>query len=255
MPLPTWTPAALSSEAKPAAGHCWRLVEAQHQVSTMKLVDTLDEQALLEHIVERAKPPVPPAARHLHPLLAAPFRYDAEYPRGSRFRRAGWSPGVYYGALAVETAMAELAFHRLLLFADSPAIPWPANAAELTAFEAAYDTPRALDLTVPPLDADRVLWTDPNDDRPCQDLAERTRLAEIGLIRYASVRDPERGANVALLTPAAFTEREPRRLETWKLYLHAGGAVAMREFPLARIAFPRDAFAADPRIAALVWER
>ena len=41
MSLPIWTPAALRSEAAARAGRGWRLVEAQHRVSTMKLVDTL----------------------------------------------------------------------------------------------------------------------------------------------------------------------------------------------------------------------
>ncbi len=41
-------------EAKPRrGGACWRLVEAQHRVSTMKLVDTLDEQQHLEEELER----------------------------------------------------------------------------------------------------------------------------------------------------------------------------------------------------------
>ncbi len=130
----TWTPAALSSEARPYRGICWRLVEAQHRVSTLKLVDTLAEQAALERLLEETKPPVPPECRHLHYLLATPFRYGAPYPQGSRFRRAGFTPGVYYASEHVETAVAEAAFHRLLFFADSPGTPWPANALELTAF-------------------------------------------------------------------------------------------------------------------------
>ena len=61
------------------AGRCWRVVEAQHVVSTLKLVDTLAEQALLEDLLEETKPPVPPECRHLHYLLATPFRYGAPY--------------------------------------------------------------------------------------------------------------------------------------------------------------------------------
>ena len=34
------------------SGVCWRAVEAQHRVSTMKLVDTLAEQSVLESLVE-----------------------------------------------------------------------------------------------------------------------------------------------------------------------------------------------------------
>ena len=45
----TSTPAALSSDARALAGICWRLVEAQYHVSTLKLVDSVAEQELIEH--------------------------------------------------------------------------------------------------------------------------------------------------------------------------------------------------------------
>ena len=45
---------------------------------------------LLESLIEETKPALPPECRHLHYLLATPFRYGS-YPRGSRFRRAGAS--------------------------------------------------------------------------------------------------------------------------------------------------------------------
>ena len=102
----TWTLAALSSERRALSGTCWRVVEAQHKVSTLKLVDRLDEQALLENLIEETKPPVPPECDGLHYLLATPFRYGSPYPRGSRFRRAGWTPGVYYASATTATAIA-----------------------------------------------------------------------------------------------------------------------------------------------------
>ena len=86
----------------------------------MKIVDTLAEQGLLETLLERSKPPVPPECRHLHYLLATPFRYGAPYPTGSRFRRAGHTPGVFYASTSASTAIGELVFHRLLFFAESP---------------------------------------------------------------------------------------------------------------------------------------
>ena len=46
MSSPIWTPDALLSEKRAASGKYWRLVEAQHQVSTMKLVDTVEESAV-----------------------------------------------------------------------------------------------------------------------------------------------------------------------------------------------------------------
>src|SRR5690606_23673868 len=125
MSSPTWTAAALSSEAVRLDRKGWRLVEAQHRVSTLKLVDTHDEQALLEELVEETKPAIPAECRHLDYLLATPFRYGSVYPQGSRFRRAGRTRGVFYAAEQVATAVAEMAFYRLLFFADSPDTPWP----------------------------------------------------------------------------------------------------------------------------------
>src|ERR1700752_3835790 len=153
MSLPTWTRDALPSEARPLKGTCWRLVEAQHRVSTLKLVAMLSGQAMLEEPLKRTKPPVPPECRRLHYLLATPFRYGAPYPKGSRFRRAGFTPGVFYASERVETAIAELCFFRLLFFSESPDTQWPANAGEYTAFAAKYATERSIDLTLPPFDA------------------------------------------------------------------------------------------------------
>lgn len=230
-------------------------MEAQHRVSTLKLVDTLSEQAVLEDLLEKTKPPVPPECRHLHYLLATPFRYGAPYPKGSRFRRAGFTPGVYYASEKVETAVAEIAFHRLLFFAESPALPWPANALEFTAFSVRYATGRGLDLTKPPLSDDRATWTDAADYEPCQTLAEAARTAGLQAIRTESVRDLAARANIALLTCLAFAADAPSGRQSWRLSLSAAGLRALCEFPETRLEFSRDAFARDARLAALVWER
>jgi len=254
MSSPIWTPAALSSERRRHESDCWRLVEAQHRVSTLKLTDTLAEQALLEQLLEETKPSLPPEARGLHYLMAAPFRYGP-YPRGSRFRRAGRTPGIFYGAERPQTAAAEMAFHRLLFYAESPDAPWPANAAEYTAFNAPARSDAALDLTAPPLDQDAASWTDLENYEPCQALAEQARAAAIDLIRYSSVRDPGRGCALALLTPQSFIAAEPIRFETWRMRVGPFGAQAIREFPAERYEFPRNAFAGDGRVANMRWER
>lgn len=248
MSSPIWTPAALRSEAKPRSGACWRLVEAQHRVSTMKLVDTLEEQALLEAELDRTKPPGPPECAHLHYLLATPFRYG-RYPGSSRFRREGYSPGVYYAAEAIETAVSETAFYRLLFFAESPQTPWPHNPLEFTAFEAGFAVDACLDLTAPPLSRDEELWTRQTDYSPCLALADTAREAGVAAIRYASVRDPAKGANLALLSCTAFTVQAPSRFATWRIVLSDFGANALCDWPEMRLALPRAAFAADPRLA------
>ncbi|MCT8971578.1 RES family NAD+ phosphorylase [Microbaculum marinisediminis] len=255
MSSPISTPAALSSETRPLGGACWRLVEAQHYVSTMKLVDTLEEQELLENLIEDTKPAIPVPCRHLHYLLASPFRYGAPYPVGSRFRRAGMTEGVYYAAEQQETAIAETIFHRLLFFADSPDTPWPQTPGEFTAFSANFATATGLDLMDGPLAAHRARWTDPTDYGPCQDLADRARAAGVEAIRYESVRDPRSGANLALLACTAFTVAAPVDQITWKIHLGTAGAWAVSASLQQKIEYARDAFSADPRIEALDWDR
>jgi hypothetical protein len=246
-----WTPAALSSEARAYAGSLWRIVEAQRRASTMRLVDTLEEQALLEELIEEVKPPLPPDCADLHYLLAAPFRYRP-YPAGSRFRRAGLTAGVFYASERVETALAELAFRRLLFLAESPQMTAPARAVEHTAFRIACASERALDLTAPPLDRDRAIWEAPANYGPCQDLADRAREADIAVLRYRSVRERAGRANVALLSPAAFAARAPREYQTWAVLSRRDGVRATRAFPRpAALAFAAADFAADPRLASL----
>jgi hypothetical protein len=250
----TWMPAELSSNLVRASGSCWRAVEAQHHVSTAKLTDTAEEQTRLEELVEAIKPPVPEECRHLHWLLYTPFRYGP-YPTGSRFRRTGLTPGVLYASERPETAMAELAFHRLLFYAESPATPWPSNPGEYTAFSADYLAARAVDLTAPPLNKDAAAWAHQTNYAPCQALADAARAAGIETIQYQSVRDPHRGLNLAILTCRAFPKGEPTAYQTWRLQLNETGARAIREFPKLILEFDRQAFAADPRIAGMNWTR
>ena len=253
MSAPIWTAAALCSELRPFRGRAWRLVEAQHLVSTLKLVDSLAEQALLEDILEETKPVMPDSCRGLDYLLATPFRYRP-YPHGSRFRRAGLTPGVWYGAEKVQTALAEMVFYRFLFYAESPETPFPDGPAEYTAFAARLGTDQALDLTAGALAQDPA-WTHPTEYAPCQDLAEAAREAGANLIRYASVRDPGRGSNLAVLDCRAFAAGKIEDRQTWRIRLSASGAMALREYPRQGIDFPRETFRADPRLGAMIWDR
>lgn len=255
MSSPIWTRVALSSEFHRFDGSCWRLVEAQHRVSTLKLADSLAEQSLLEELIEDTKPALPAECRHLDFLLATPFRYDAVYPKGSRFRRAGRTLGIYYAAENPSTTVAEMAFYRLLFFAESPDTPWPSDAAEYTAFSADIATARLLDLTRKPLSANVKLWTDLVDYTGCQAFADAARAVEADVIRYQSVRDPAKGWNLAILMCRAFATPAPGGRQTWRIRLSASGVQALCEFPRQALEFPRDAFSADPRVAALNWER
>ncbi len=237
---------ALGSLAADYSADVWRLVEAQHWVSTLKLTDTLDEQALLESMLDETKPTLPPECAGLDYLLAAPFRY-APYPSGSRFRRAGRTEGVFYAAENVATAVAETAFYRLLFFNESPSTPFPDAPTDFSAFSVPVKTARALDLTTGALDDAKL--ADLIDYSACQTLADSARQETIHLLRYASVRDPSHGINVALLSPKPFAAKAPKQRQTWKIKLGRNGISALCEFPKVGLSFSPDCFSADTRLA------
>jgi hypothetical protein len=176
----------------------------------MRLVDSLTDQAVLEALLEDSKPRLPDTTRGLHYLLATPFRYR---PRtGSRFR-APFDAGVWYGAGHLRTALAEKSYWRLRFLLDSPAMP-DLGPVPHTAFTASVHA-AAIDLRQGTLVRDRPLWTNPASYAATQHLASVTREAGVAVIRYESVRDPERAGCAALLTPTAFSRPKPRRQQTW----------------------------------------
>ncbi|AJG18913.1 hypothetical protein RR42_m1515 [Cupriavidus basilensis] len=211
-------------------------------VSTMPLVDSLEEQAVLEAVLDAGKPAVPADARHLHYLLFTPFRYPPS-PWGSRFR-AEQDPGVFYGADDIRTACAELGYWRWRFLLDSPALP-RIDARPHTLFQVSVRTD-GIALDAPPFAEDAAKWTDPDHYDACQALARTAREAGLGMIRYTSVRDPEHGACAALLTPRAFAEPQPRTTTTWMLTVRPDRVIWQRDDLLQRDSF---------QFAASVWQR
>lgn len=230
MSLPTWTPNALRSEARPWEGQAWRLVEAQNIISTRKLVENVREQNILDEILDESKPKVPESCRHLDFLLFTPFRYRP-YPHGSRFRPAGMTDGVFYAAQEYETAVAELAHYRMKFYQDSPGLEGPDNAAEYTAFEVDVKTPFALDLTADPFIQYEEFWTHHTDYGPCQALAATAREAGVEVILSSSVRDQHGRKNVNVLSCAAFAKPNPLRMQTWRIFANGESATAYCQSP------------------------
>jgi len=249
------TPIAPRSEPVPTpadfrryARTVWRLVEAQHRISTNRLAAGGEDQALLEALVEEVKPPLPRAARGLHFLLATPFRYG--HGKASRFRRADERPGIFYASETLATAIAESAYWRLLFFSRSPGFAPPASVIEHSAFSVPVRATRALDLTRPPFAAAGARWSDPDDYTACQAFAAAARQIDAQVIRYASARDPGHRANAAILDPGAFAAPSPTIEQTWHFRYEAGRLTAFAAFPSSvRYAFTFAQFGlADPTL-------
>ena len=232
--MTTITSQTLKQAAHRLSAKPWRVVEAQHRASTMRLVDTLEEQRALEDLLENSKPPLPAAAASLHYLLATPFRYPAPPPAGSRFRGIG-DAGVWYGADHVHTALAEVAYWRLRFLADSPATPDLPPVAH-TALRASVGG-SAIVLSRPPLERQRKSWEDRTSYTATQALARAARAADIALIRYRSVRDPQHRACIAVLRPNAFREPAPLEQHTWLIKVSRERVLAQSSSGAERIAF------------------
>jgi hypothetical protein len=219
MPATTWTHTALQSEAKPWAGSGWRAVEAQHKNATLSLAHgNLTDQAALEDILDAVKPILPRETESLHWLLFTPFRYPPKQG-GSRFRAEG-EPGVFYGAEDCKTACAEAGYWRWRFWMDSDGLRNRSKTLQLTLFEFHARTTRGIDLSVPPLSANRNDWMRPSDYRPTQALARQARLAGIELVRYESVRHGG-GICLAILSPELFKGIDAYRnnQQTWNLHI------------------------------------
>lgn len=206
-----WTRSAGDSELRALRLTPWRAVEAQHQVSTRKLVDTHAEQVLLEELIDRAKPPDLSRGR-LHYLLATPFRYPP-LRHGSRFgtRR---ERGIWYGAEERRTLFAEVAYYRLMFLEGTRADLKPLFT-QMTAFTVRARTERGVDLTQPPFDIHRARIASRTSYTHTQALGRAMRDAGVEMFRYPSAREADGGANVGIFSPAVFGSARPRALETW----------------------------------------
>lgn len=199
-------------KARMAQRKLWRGVEAQHRVATMRLVDNLAEQELLEQLIEASKPPLPPAARGLHYLVSTPFRYASPWP--SRYRQAH-EPGIWYGADEPQTVAAELAYWRWKFLVESDGLREAQLVTEHTFFQAQLRGVE-LDLTAAPWSALRDLLRDGNDYSACHALARAVRQRTqppIAALRYESARR-EGGLCEAVFSPAALSA-VPHVQQTW----------------------------------------
>ena len=223
-----WTPTALASELRRLSRTVWRVVEAQHRISTNRLATSPANQKRLEDLADAAKPDLPKAAQGLNYLLASPFRYG--HTVASRFRRANERPGIFYASETETTAIAETAYWRLKFFSRSLGFLPGNRTSEHLSFSIPLSLVRLLDLTRAPFDAKSAEWGDPDDCKACQTMAAAAREANAQAIRSHSARDPV-GINLALFDPAGFAKSEPAHGRNWHLRLEGDRLTAMAAFP------------------------
>lgn len=223
-----------------------RVVESQEEIATLSLVDSLEEQQVLETLLERSKPGQLPAS--LHYLLASPFRYPPLL-WGSRFGKAH-EPSLFYGSMNIETALTECAFYRLV-FLSGLSVPFTkAVVSQHTSFVVRAHGERGVNLARSPFAEHGDSLRSPQDYRVAQQFGSDMRAAGVQLFVYLSARDLRASAlNGAIFDSTVFGVNQPQRFQSWTChatlesvrYIAAPGAMPER----ASFEFKRDRFLVD----------
>lgn len=220
-------------------------------ISTRKLVESDAEQQLLEELLESTKPPIPaePDFQGLHYLLSTPFRYPP-LRHGSRFGARN-QRGIWYGADDLSTALAEIAYYRLVFLEGTEADLGP-MAVDLSAFTAKVDSECAVDLSEAPFSDFEAEISSPDHYDKSQELGLDMRQAGVEIFRYRSARDPERGTNLGIFTPKVFAERRPSEPDIWYCVTTTEVVELSRRtvFERESFRFPREIFEIDGRLPA-----
>ena len=215
-----WSECDGPKHSRPIAGTLYRLVESQEQVATLGYVDTLEEQALLESMLEDVKPAYPEGTSGLHYLLKTPFRYPP-LKWGSRFGQRH-EPSLFYAGQAIEPTLAESAYYRFVFWYSMDGEPVSDRIrTEHTLFSARYSTQHGIRLQEAPFDVYEADLRHPASYAECQALGTAMRDSGIEAFEYHSARDLQAGLCVALFSPSAFTSKRPLRSNQWLCELGA----------------------------------
>lgn len=211
----------IEGELSALQGKVYRVVESQEEIATTQLVDSTQEQHRLEELLEFSKPRHPEGTDGLHYLLATPFRYPP-LKYGSRFGRP-FEKSLFYGAMSINTALAESAFYRFV-FMNDMATPYPKPLKTLhVLFATRMRTGKGVRLQGKAWEDLHGALTDPASYDVCQMvgthlresgveafqfLSARARQAGLYQLPYAPSRGLE-GINAALFTPGALKDKKP----------------------------------------------
>lgn len=194
----------------------WRIVESQEMTATRKLVDSLEEQIILEDLIEGEKPFIPLEYLKYHPLLYTPFRYPP-LKYGSRFGKK-IEPSLWYGSLELNTAFCEKAFY-LFNFLNASDATFGIVSPQFTTFSAQVKSSKGIQLTKSAFSQYRSLISKPNSYKASQTLGAAMRHAEIQAFTYYSARD-KKGTNIGVFTPNAFLYKHPEEssFQSWQCF-------------------------------------
>jgi len=192
----------------------WRITDSQEAISTRKLVDSLEEQSVLEELIEANKPAIGTTYLTFHRLLYTPFRCPP-LKHGSRFGKRT-EPSLWYGSLTIKAVMAEKAFYQFNFLRASEA-QYDFVQTPLTLFSANVKTASGIKLNEPPFSNYVDIVSSPFSYDESQQLGTDMREANVEAFTYFSARQMG-DINIALFGPNAFSFKNPDKLsfQSWQ---------------------------------------
>jgi hypothetical protein len=208
-----WLESDGKNHIKPLMAKIYRLVESQEQIATLRLVNNVYEQGVLEELIESTKNPIPSDTSSLHYLLTTPFRYPP-LKHGSRFGTT-FEQGMFYGSLAIQTALSETAYYRFV-YMLGPETPYEHPISnQYTSFSVKVRSNKGVFLDKDPFSKYELILTSPSSYIKTQQLGSNMRQSDVEIFQFISARDKDKGKNIALFTPRAFQRKVPAQMTTW----------------------------------------
>lgn len=241
-----WQACKDSLNHQPLSGKLIRVVESQEQIATNHLVETLEEQQLLEQLLEDNKPLSNHRDSPLHYLLTTPFRYPP-LKYGSRFGKKS-EPSLLYGSKNIGTALAETAYYRFVFWLGM-ATPPPSNKfiTQHTVWGANYFTTKGMALHKPPFEHYQQQLAAPDSYQASQALGAELRTFGIEAFEFISARDLDKGLNIALFNAKAFRTQQPTFQQQWLCETSAASVSFYLTGQQAIYSFQREQFLADKK--------
>jgi hypothetical protein len=193
-------------------GDVYRVVESQEQAATLNLVDTMEEQHLLESLLDQIKPKYRAGTEKMHYLLKTAFRYPP-LKYGSRFGNVTEN-SFFYSSDSVETALYETAYYRFIFLNDLKQVYNKPINSEHSIFSVSINSSNTLDLTAKTFASIKHKVTAQSDYAFSQAIGTWATSDQVAAdcIRFHSARF-EQGVNYAVAEPAIIESEHPKTLQ------------------------------------------
>ena len=202
-----------NNHIKPLCAEVFRVAESQQKVATNTLVDTLQEQRILEEMLDRVKPRIPQDCDQFDYLIYTPFRYPP-LNHGSRFGKK-IHPSIFYGSKNIEAAFAELAYYRFVYYDGMMTSPKKQQkVTQHTSFNVDLQAEKGIALDESPFNKHKYRISDPANYDVSQKIGEEMRDKGVEAFSYFSARAVNE-VNLGIFTCKAIKSLVPDALNHW----------------------------------------